>query len=127
MKISELPHNKLRMNLREDTFITEMGNLIADVTGIPGNITLWTRTQPDELPHTKYRMKVFKNRIHVATYSIGNNPAIIAKYVKNALDTYESTEIKKFIKEFKSLLISYVDGKISIDDMKTEIKKIRGI
>ena len=115
------------MNLREDTFITEMGNLIADVTGIPGNITLWTRTQPDELPHTKYRMKVFKNRIHVATYSIGNNPATITKYVKNALDTYESTEIKKFIKEFKSLLISYVDGKISVDDMKTEIKKIRGI
>ena len=115
------------MNLREDTFITEMGNLIADVTGIPGNITLWTRTQPDELPHTKYRMKVFKNRIHVATYSIGNNPTIIAKYVKNALDTHESTEIKKFIKEFKSLLISYIDGKISVDDMKTEIKKIRGI
>jgi hypothetical protein len=40
---------------------------------------------------------------------------------------HESTEIKKFIKEFKSLLISYVDRKISVDDMKTEIKKIRGI
>ena len=119
--------NKFRMNLREDRFIVEMGNLIADVTGIPGNIMLWTRTQPNELPHTKYRMKVFKNRIHVATYSIGRNPSVIAKYTKNALDSYEDTEIKKFIKEFRSLLISYVDGKITIDDLKREIKKLKGM
>lgn len=126
MRESELV-NKFRMNLREDRFITEMGNLIADVTGIPGNIMLWTRTQPNELPHTKYRMKVFKNRIHVATYSIGNNPSIVAKYTRNALDSYEDTEIKKFIKEFRSLLISYVDGKIAIDDLKREIKKLKGM
>jgi hypothetical protein len=114
--------------LIEDSFITEMANFLADITDLPANIVLWAKTQPDELPHVKYRMKVYKNRIHVATYSIGADPILRWKIGlrKARLDGYETSEARKVISEFASLFIQLIDGKLSTDQVKQEIKKSHG-
>ena len=116
------------MTLKEDQFVTEIANFLADVTNLPANIVLWTRPQPQELPHNKYRMKVFKDRIHVATYSISPDPKLIWKTGrgKYALNSDESTETQNVIGKFSSLFIQFVDGKITDTATKFEIKKIQG-
>ena len=130
MRIVELIESNLGiMTLEEDQFVAEMGNFLADVTALPANIVLWTKTQPKELPHTKYRMKVFKDRVHVATFTIGENPKLIwqVSRKKYALDAYETTEAAKVIANFSSLFIQLVDGKITDVTLKYEIKKIMGL
>jgi hypothetical protein len=116
------------MTLKEDQFINEMGNFLADVTELPANIVLWTKPQPQELPHSKYRMKVFKDRIHVANFKISLNPDLLWETgrKKYSLDMFETNEVKKVISKFSSLFISLVDGKIDNNDVKYEIKKIMG-
>ena len=116
------------MSLNEsDSFVTEMANFVADVTDLPGNIVIWTRPQPNELPHTKYRMKVFKDRIHVATYSIGISPKLLWKIStpKLQLDSYEQQETTKVISDYASLFVQFVDEKLSYEEIKYEIKRNR--
>lgn len=129
MKIKEMIASYFGvMTLCEDRFVTEMGNFLADVTNLPANIVLWTKPQPEELPHNKYRMKIFKDRIHAATFSIAETPSLIWKTgrKKYALDAYETTEVKSVLSKFSSLFIQLVDNKITSDDVKYEIKKIMG-
>ena len=117
------------MTLREDDqFIAEMANFLSDVTELPANIVLWTRPQPNELPHNKYRIKVFKDRIHVATYSIGQHPTLLWNTNRNKfrLDNDESSEIINVISAYSSLFIQYVDNLLSSDEIKQEIKRIKG-
>ncbi len=116
------------MTLVEDQFVVEMGNFLSDVTDLPANIVLWTKPQPEALPHEKYRMKVFKDRIHVATYSIGAAPTLIWQTgrKKFSLDTSEAREAATVIGNFSSLFIQLVDGKITDRDVKYEIKRIMG-
>lgn len=116
------------MTLKEDHFVMEMGNFLADVTNLPANIVLWTKTQPEELPHNKYRMKIYKDRIHVATFSISTTPQLIWKTgrKKYSLDQYETSEVIKVVGNFSSLFIQLVDNKITDRDVKYEIKKIMG-
>ena len=116
------------MTLVEDQFVVEMGNFLSDVTDLPANIVLWTKPQPEALPHEKYRMKVFKDRIHVATYSIGATPTLLWQTgrKKFSLDTSEAREAATVIGNFSSLFIQLVDGKITDRDVKYEIKRIMG-
>ena len=112
----------------EDAFVCEMANFLADVTELPANIVLWTYTQPNELPHTKYRMKVFKNRVHSATYSIGSGPRLMWQInrLKFQLNSFESREVIRTISEFSSLFIQYVDEILDATSVKQEIKKQKG-
>jgi len=130
MKIVDIVKSNLgTMTLDEsDMFIVEMANFLADVTDLPANIVLWTKTQPNELPHNKYRMKVFKNRIHVATFSIGQSTELLWQVNRNKfkLDKFEQTEAEKVIMKFSPLFIQLVDGKISDNDVKYEIKRLKG-
>lgn len=114
--------------LMEDSFVTEMANFLADLTELPANIVLWTRPQPEELPHTKYRIKIFKDRIHCATYSIGEAPAILWQHSKKRLrlDDYEANEVAKVIGRYSSLFIQYVDERLTAPELKTEIAKRNG-
>jgi hypothetical protein len=116
------------MTLKEDNFVTEMGNFLADVTDLPANIVLWTKPQPNELPHDKYRMKVFKDRIHVATYSISKNSDLFWKTrrKKYQLDIHEEKTVTKVISDFSSLFIQLIDEKITDNQAKYEIKRIIG-
>jgi hypothetical protein len=107
--------------------IFEMSHLKSNITDLPPNIILWTRPQPNELPHNKYRLKVTKDHKHSVSYSISNNPIEVEKYnvgKKYNLDGYEKKEIVKFIHQFYPLLISYVDAKIDADELEYEIQKI---
>jgi hypothetical protein len=107
----------------------EMANLRSSITDLPPNIILWTRPEPDKnLEHNEYRIKVYKDNKHSATYLVSRNsrPALFCKVSKKyQLSTYERSEIKKFVNEFAGLLISYIDGKISVDELETEIQKSR--
>lgn len=118
----------LRTLSESDTFIAEMANFLSDVTELPANIVLWTKPQPEELPHTKYRMKVYKDRIHCATFSVGTTPLPMWEINRNKLklDAYEINETKEVIKKFSSLFIQYIDRKITTDNIKYEIKKLKG-
>lgn len=131
MKITEILKSNLGvMTLNEaDEFILEMANFLADVTELPANIVLWTETQPSTLPHTKYRMKVYKERVHSSTFSIGKLPIMLwqVNNKKFRLLGGEITEVQKVISEFASLFIQYVDGKITPDQVKFEIKKVHGV
>lgn len=112
-----------------DTFIVEMANFLADITDIPGNVVLWTRTQPEELPHNKYRMKIFKDKIHVAMFSIGENPQLLWRIhrKKYFLEPYELEQVKKTISKYSSLFIQYVDNILTTDEVKQEIKRYKGM
>lgn len=114
--------------LLEDKFIIEMANFIADTTDLPANIVLWCKTQPEGLPHTKFRMKVFKDRRHVATFSIGQHPIQYweisnKKFRLNSDETYETISV---ISKYATLFIQYIDGTLTTDQTKEEMKKIKG-
>lgn len=129
MKIMEIIESYMGIKtLEEDSFVVEMGNFLADVTDLPANIVLWTKTQPEALPHDKYRMKVYKDRVHVATYTISESPQLVwgTGRKKYSLDTYEAREAEKVIEKFSSLFIQLVDGKINDSGVKYEIKRIMG-
>jgi hypothetical protein len=107
--------------------IFEMANLRSGITDLPANIILWTRPQPNELPHTKYRMKVTKDHKHCVTFSISSEPTVLETprvSKKYKLDNYEKREIERFIRDFSSLLISYIDAKIDVDELEYQIQKI---
>ena len=117
------------MTLNEsDQFVVEMANFLSDVTELPANIVLWTKPQPNELPHNKYRIKVFKDRIHIATYSISQNPKLLWNTNRNkfSLDNTESNEVVRILSNYSSLFIQYVDGVLTSDEIKQEIKRIKG-
>lgn len=129
MKIIELFNQVFGLkSLKEtDVFVVEMANFLADITDLPANIVLWTKPQPNELPHNKYRIKVFKDRVHCATFSIGQTPQMLWKITnkKYRLNQYETEEVIKVISRFSSLFVSYVDSKLSTEEVKYEMKKIR--
>ena len=131
MKIIEVMNDifGLRTLSESDQFIMEMANFLADVTSLPANIVLWTKPQPAELPHNKYRMKVYKDRIHVATFMIGQQPKIVWQIGRNKfrLDPYELNEAEQVIGKFSSLFIQYIDNKLTADQVKQEIKKLKGM
>lgn len=130
MKLNEtITHNFGIMTLNDnDNFIVEMANFLADVTDLPANIVLWTKPQPEELPHTKYRIKVFKDRIHVSTYTIGQHPELLWQHNRNKfrLSSDEHAEVVNVIEKYSSIFIQIVDNKLNTDDAKYEIKKLRG-
>ena len=112
----------------DDEFIVEMANFLADVTELPANIVLWTRPQPAALPHDKYRIKVYKDRIHVATFLIAQTPLLMWKInaKKLQLDDYETKQTVDVIGKFSSLFIQYVDATMTAVDVKCQIKKLHG-
>jgi hypothetical protein len=141
MKINEVPSDRVIKSaileewmsddlseiVKSGGVIFEMANLKAKITDLPANIVLWTRPQPNELPHNKYRIKVTKDHKHPISYSISSQPEIVEKYnvgKKYNLDAYEHKEIVRFIQQFYPLLISYVDAKITDDELEYEIQKI---
>jgi hypothetical protein len=112
----------------EDNILFEMANLKSDITDLPPNIQLCTRPETNhDLPHSEYRIKVYKDHKHTVTYLVGSNPIITLQCKvskKFRLDAYEKKEIEKFIKAFYPLIITFIDGKLSVDDLELEIQKV---
>jgi len=130
MRFTDLIKSNLGLKTLAETdqFVAEMANFLSDVTDLPANIVLWTKPQPKELPHDKYRMKVFKDRVHVATFSISAKPEVLWQVGrgKYKLDAYEQQQAVKVIAEFATLFIQLVDGKLNNDQIKYEIKRLKG-
>jgi hypothetical protein len=126
--IDVLKSNIGMRTLTEDQFVIETANFLADTTDLPANIVLWTQPQPNELPHNKYRMKVFKDRVYVATYLIGSEPQRVWQCMnpRGWLSANEEKEVKRVISKYSGLFIQLVDGKMTTDDVKYEIKRLKG-
>jgi len=107
----------------------EMAHYSHATTGLPANIIIWVRTQPQALPHNKYRVKVTKNKESSVTFAVWDTKKQFDKtdVVKDQLSGREERLIKDFIKKYKSLIISHVDGKIDSTMLGMEIIKIRGM
>ena len=97
-----------------------MADFIANITELPANIVLQ--------PGGDYRLLIFKDRIHVATYTIGKEPELVWEINKRnlRLDNYESSESVKVISQFSTIFIQHIDGKLTGDEAKFEIKKLIG-
>lgn len=48
----------------------EMSNFHAQKTGLPVGTALWVRAEPNELPHTKYRIKIFNPQKGSAVFGL---------------------------------------------------------
>ena len=104
----------------------EMSNYQSKVTGLPNNIVLWVRTDLSDYGHSRYRVKIKKDKVWAGIYTVGNEPEVIKDMRNNKLSNYEDKEIKNFIKQFSSLIISLIDEKIDSADFADEVRKIRG-
>jgi len=106
----------------------EMSDFTPEVTGLPINIILWARADSTEYGHSRYRIKVNKNKKFSAIYLISQKPdrVLRTKRVKDRLSNSEEEEIQDFIKKYASLFISLIDAKITSNEVNNEILKIRG-
>jgi len=118
MRINEIEQ------INEDS-LYEMSNFHSNTTGLPKNIVLWVKTDSNEYGHSKYRVKIKKNKKWSAIYTVGQNPDRV-KNIDDKLSGFEQSEIKQFIKNYSTLIINLIDEKIDSADFGFEIKKHRG-
>jgi hypothetical protein len=104
----------------------EMSNFGPRTTGLPSSIEIWLRTEPIQLPHSNYRVKIDKNKQYSAIFSVGQKPEILKHNHKNMLTSTEINTIKDFIISNVSLIIGHIDGKLDSGEFAIEIQKIRG-
>lgn len=116
--------------MRLDEFTTnnlyEMSNYGPRTTGLSSAIEIWLRTEPIQLPHSNYRVKIDKNKQYSAIFSVEQLPRILKHSHKNKLSASEIHEIKDFILDNLSLIISHIDGKLDSGEFAMEIQKTRG-
>lgn len=55
--------DRYNTNQEDDDILYEMSNFSSYVTGLPNNIVLWVKSDPGEHGHSRYRLKVKKNKI----------------------------------------------------------------
>jgi hypothetical protein len=127
MKLSDFIDDEDRYNLGQldEDILFEMSNFRSRVTGLPANIELWVRSDPVNHGHTRYRVKILKDRQWAAIYSVSQNPELI-KNINNTLSISENNEIIEFIKKVSSLIIQLIDSKIDTGEFEYEVVKIRG-
>lgn len=104
----------------------EMSNFGPRTTGLSSSIEIWLRTEPIQLPHSNYRVKIDKNKQYSAIFSVEQQPQILKHSHKNKLSANEINEIKDFISNNLSLIIGHIDGKLDSGDFAIEIQKTRG-
>lgn len=104
----------------------EMSNFKSQTTGLPDNIEIWIRTDLDNHGHSRYRLKVKKNREWAGIFLVSKNPKIV-KDINNSLKTKEINEINEWISKYSSLIISLIDDKIDSGEFAFEIQKLRNM
>lgn len=115
MKIEEL----------NDDYLYEMSNFGSQVTGFPNNIILWTRTDEKDHGHSKYRVKIKKNKEWAAIYTVSSKPELV-KNVNDTITSAEDTLIRNFIKQYSSHIINHIDGVTTSDEFILDVMKDRG-
>jgi hypothetical protein len=118
--------DRYKPNFTDDDILFEMSNLKSKTTGLPNNIEIWVRADPEkEYGHNKYRVKIVKDNKYAGIYSVGAEP-ILRKDINNSITPAESFEIKEFLITYSTLLITHIDGIIDSPELENGIRKIRG-
>lgn len=107
------------------TDLFEMSNFNSRTTGLPSNIEVWARTDLLDHGHTRYRLKVTKNKEWTAIFTV----CAVPKLVKNINSTLTGSEISSlldWIEEYFPLIIGLIDGRIDSAEFALAILKIRG-
>jgi len=106
----------------------EMSDLTPDITGLPDNIIIWARVDSSDHGHNRYKVKATKNREFSAIFLVSKKPVIKkeSNIPKNRLSSKEKQIVSAFIIKYSSLIISWIDGKLTSNQVNTEILKIRG-
>ena len=118
--------NDVLTNDIPEDILYEMSNYQSKVTGLPNNIVLWVRTDLGDHGHSRYRVKIKKDKAWSAIYTVGKNPYIVKDMQNNKLSKSEDKEVINFITKFSSLIISLIDEKIDSADFADEVRKARG-
>lgn len=104
----------------------EMSNFSSKTTGLPSNIIVWCRTDLLNHGHNKYRVKITKDRLCLAIFTVGDQPRMV-KNINNSLSDSEESIITDWIKSYSSLIIGLIDGKLDTAEFSYEIQKIRNM
>ena len=104
----------------------EMSNFSSRTTGLPSNITVWCRTDPLNHGHDRYRIKVTKDNKWAGIFTVGQEPKLV-KNINNDLSVGEVSTIQEWIKQYSSLIIELIDGKLDTAEFSFEIQKLRGM
>ena len=127
MKSFEIFDDDDRYNVGQDDddMLFEMSHFKSSVTGLPDNIEIWTRTDPINHGHNRYRIKIIKDKQWAGIYTVGQNPECV-KDINQTIAISEDRQIKEFIIKFSSLIIGLIDNKFDTADFITQLLKIQG-
>jgi hypothetical protein len=103
----------------------EMSNFGWRTTGLPSDINVWTRTDPEYHGHDRYRIKVTKSRRWAGIFTVGRDPKLV-KNINDTLSVQDREQIINWIRDYYPLIISHIDGSIDSAEFAFEIQKIRG-
>ena len=87
----------------------EMSNFWSTTTGLSPGTTLFVRTEPNELPHTKYRIKIDHPQKGSAVFAIwGDEPKQVAGDWK--VSGKDLKQITHLIKKTHDNIRNHIDG-----------------
>ena len=127
MKIVEFIDDDDRYDAEQtdEDILYEMSNFRSRVTGLPSNIELWVRSDPVNHGHNRYRVKILKDRVWAAIYTVRQQPEMI-KNVNDSITSLENKAVTQFIQSYGSLIIELIDSKIDSGEFEYEVLKLRG-
>jgi hypothetical protein len=108
--------------MRSDDLLYEMSNFGNRITGLPTNLVVWVRADSSDHGHSRYRIKVKKDREWAAIYTVGTTPKLV-KDINQSLSPKEDEQIKLFVTRFSSLLVGLIDGRLTSDEFALEVVK----
>jgi hypothetical protein len=116
-------------NLEENLRIEEMATLRKSDSGLPANLYLddtgsWSKS--GHWKRIKFQADAGDRPVtrDMVPMSIDDNPQILVKNVKLALDAKQLKQIKAFVRVNKDLLLQLADAKISILEFGKRMVKI---
>lgn len=106
----------------DEDIMFEMSTLTLSEIGLPAGIEVWTRSDPINHGHNRYRVKILKDRVWAAIFTVSSAPAMV-KNINSSLTGGEISEISKWIQLHYSPLINLIDCKIGTAECSTAIQK----
>jgi len=102
----------------------EMSNYYSDDTGLSSGTKLWIRTEPNGLPHTKYRIKIEHPQKGDAVFALwGDETQQVAGNWK--VSGKDLKKITFFIQSLNISLRSHIDGEMSSLQLGSDMTKIK--
>lgn len=108
MKRSEI--KEIQDYFQTDLF--EMSNYSSDDTGLPSGMSIWVRSEPNGLPHTKYRIKISHPQKGSAVFALwGDEPKQLTG--NREITGNDLKKISELIKLSHDSIIKHINGEIS--------------